>query len=127
MSAMAQKWGARALFIGLNAGLLALIWVLVIAPIGTMIGERTQGIAARREVLARFQTIASQAETAGKFVRAVRERNSRGGLLEGGAKPAARGLRVPACRHASRPPPKVRARWCGRCADYRAARLAGEA
>ena len=91
MRRMAIRWGGRALFIGLHVGLIALAWVLVIAPVQLMLAERTEEIAGRRAVLARYQAIAAQAETAGAFVRAVRERNARGGLLEGGSEVGSEG------------------------------------
>lgn len=89
MNSLLAKWGGRALFVALHAGLAAVLAVALILPLRTMLTERTNGLAERSEVLARYEAIAAHEGTASAFAREVRERNTRGGLLEGGNEGAA--------------------------------------
>ena len=84
MKAALARWAGRALFLALHASLVALLVAVVIWPAQQMIASRADAITERSELLVRYEGIAAHEGSAGTFAREVRDRNARGGLLDGG-------------------------------------------
>jgi general secretion pathway protein M len=75
--------GRRAIFIGVNLLALALFYLILIEPARRMIADGAEGIAQRRQTLARYEAVASHEEQIQEYARQVADINGRGELLDG--------------------------------------------
>jgi hypothetical protein len=78
-----SRMASHALFLGLNLGLVALIYFLIVAPIHGLLAEGGDSIAERRMTLARYEAIAAQENAVQDYVKQVKVNNARGELIEG--------------------------------------------
>ncbi len=79
----ASSIGRRAIFIGVNLLIAALLYLIAIEPARRMIADGADNIAQRRATLARYQAVAAQASAVEDYARQVAESNARGELIDG--------------------------------------------
>jgi len=75
----------HALFVGVNIGLLLLLYLVVVAPLRQYISDRADSLTQRRTILSRYEAVAARESLVQDYARSVAESNARGELIEGGA------------------------------------------
>jgi hypothetical protein len=78
-----SQWSRRALFLGVNALLALLSFIVLIEPLRGLLAERADGLADRRATLARYEAIAAQEKAVRLYAQQVAESNAQGELLSG--------------------------------------------
>jgi hypothetical protein len=75
--------GRRAIFAGVNLLALVALYLVFIEPARRMIANGAEGIAEKRQTLARYEAVASHEEQIQDYARQIAETNGRGELFDG--------------------------------------------
>ena len=83
LSSQQQLWSRRFLFVTANLLILFVAYLLFVAPIESLLEERSDALTQRQATLARYKSISSQEAAVRTFANQVAENNAHGELIAG--------------------------------------------
>ncbi len=86
LSSQQQLWSRRFLFVTANLLILIVAYLLFVAPIESLVEERTDTLTQRQATLARYKSISGQEAAVRSFANQVADNNAHGELI-GGSNP----------------------------------------